>query len=99
MNLTQLDPTTLTQHEQMQLAPFYHSWNRPYPPAMTWRECVAEGLTRREWTSCGLDEIQEGTDELFVMSSFHLDEDGMVVPGEGDRADWMQRRINAWSRR
>ena len=99
MNLNTIDPTILTQQEQMQLAPFYHSYTRPYPPAMTWRDCRAEGLEPREWTKAGLEEIQEGMDEIFVMSSFHLDDDGMVVPGDGDRASWQDRLINKWSRR
>ena len=99
MNLTQLDPATLTAHEQMQLAPFYHSYARPYPPAMTWRDCVAEGLTKREWTTVGLDEIQEGMDEIEMMSTFHINAEGEIEAGESDRANWMQRRINAWTRR
>ena len=99
MDLKTVDLSTLSQVEQMQLYPFYDAYNRKYPPAMTWRDCVSEGLTRREWTTCGLTEIEEGMDELFVMSTFHLDDDGMVVPGDGDRATWLDRKINAWTRR
>ena len=99
MNLTELNPATLSTQEQMQLAPFYHSWCRPYPPALTWRQLRQEGLEPREWTTCGLTEIEEGMDELFVMSTFHLDDDGMVVPGDGERATWLDRKINAWTRR
>ena len=83
----------------MQLAPFYHSWNRPYPPALTWRQLRAEGLEIREWTSVGLDEIQEGMDEIEMMSTFHINAEGEIEAGEGDRATWMQRRIDQWSRR
>ena len=99
MDLKTVDLTTLTTQEQMQLYPFFDAYNRKYPPAMTWRDCVNEGLTRREWTTVGLDEIQESLDELDMLSTFHVDESGMVVPGVGDRATWLDRKINAWTRR
>ena len=99
MDLKTVDLSTLSEVEQMQLYPFFDAYNRKYPPAMTWRDCVAEGLTKREWTTCGMDEIQESMDEIEVMSTFHLDDDGMVVPGDGDRATWLDRKINAWTRR
>ena len=99
MNLTQLNSAALTTQERMQLAPFQMAYTMPYPEALTWRQLRAEGLEPREWAGCGLQEIQEGMDEIDLMSSFHLDEDGMVVPGEGERASWQDRLINKWSRR
>ena len=83
----------------MMLYPFYDAYNRKYPPAMTWRDCRAEGLEPKEYTGCGLVEIQESMDEIETLSSFHIAEDGTVQPGEGERASWMDRRINQWSRK
>ena len=99
MDLKNIDLSTLTEVEQMQLYPFFDAYNRKYPPAMTWRDCRAEGLEPKEYTKCGLIEIQESMDELETLSSFHIAEDGTVQPGEGERASWMDRRINQWSRR
>ncbi len=99
MDLTTLDTETLTERERIQLQPFHQAYSRKYPPAMTWRDCRAEGLEPKEYTKCGLVEIQESMDEIETLSSFHIAEDGTVQPGEGERASWMDRRINQWSRR
>jgi hypothetical protein len=99
MDLKNIDLSELSLVEQMKLYEFYDAYNRPYPPAMTWRDCVKEGLEKKEYTHCGLVEIQESMDELEVLSSFHLSEDGTVMAGESPRASWMDRKINAWSRR
>ena len=99
MDLTTLSIDTLTEREMIQLQAFHQAYSRPYPPAMTWRDCRAEGLDPKEYTKCGLVEIQESMDELDTLSSFHLSEDGTVVSGEGERASWQDRLINKWSRR
>ena len=96
-DLSTIDISTLSEKEQAQLYPFHHAWSRPYPPALTWRQLRAEGLTPIEHTQCGIDEIEESFDELIQWT---LDEDGMVVPLKGnDRASWLDRKINAWTRR
>ena len=99
MDLKDIDLSTLSEREIIQLHAFHQAYNRPYPPSMTWRDCRAEGLEPKEYTHCGLVEIQESMDELEVLSSFHLSEDGTVMAGESPRASWMDRKINAWSRR
>ena len=99
MDLKNIDLSELSLVEQMKLYEFYDAYNRPYPPSMTWRDCRAEGLEPKEYTHCGLVEIQESMDELDALSSFHLSEDGTVMAGESPRASWMDRKINAWSRR
>ena len=99
MDLKNINLSELTEQEQMVLYPFYDAYNRKYPPAMTWRDCRAEGLEPKEYTKCGIVEITESLDELDTLSSFHLNDDGEVVPGEAERCSWMSRRINQWSRR
>ena len=97
MNLSTLDISTLTEKEQAQLYPFYHAHTRPHPPALTWRQLRAEGLMPVDHTTCGIAEIEESFDELV---SWTLDEDGCVVPLTGAaRATWLDRKINAWSRK
>ena len=59
MDLKNIDLSTLTEREMIQLQAFHQAYNRPYPPAMTWRDCRAEGLEPKEYTGCGLVEIQE----------------------------------------
>ena len=98
MDLSSINLNTLTEQEQAQLYPFYHAYTREYPPLRTWREMKADGYTRVEYTKCGLDEIQETMDEIDVISSFHINEDGEITAGEGERATWLQRKINAWGR-
>ena len=40
------------------------------------------------------------TDPFVELVQYTLDEDGCVVPLRGDeRADWVSRRINAWTRK
>jgi len=94
-----MDLSQLSEREMMQLQAFHQAYNRPYPPMMTWRDCVAEGLEKKEYTGCGLVEIEESLDELDTLSSFHLNDEGEVVPGEGERCSWQDRLINKWSRR
>ena len=65
---------------------------------MTWRELRAEGFLPIEHTTCGIDEIEETMDEIDITSAFHIDDDGNVVSGVGDRATWLDRKINAWTR-
>jgi hypothetical protein len=100
MNLSELNTATLTEREQMQLYSFYDAYNRKYPPAMTWRDCKAEGLTRKEYQSCGLDDIESSLDELDVLASYTIDEDGCVVAKvESNTTTWQDRLINKWKRR
>ena len=99
MNLKDLDLSQLSEQEQMQLYPFWYAYHRPSPPAMTWRDCVKEGLEKKEYTKCGIVEITESLDELDTLSSFHLNDDGEVVPGEVERCSWQDRLINKWTRR
>ena len=99
MDLKNIDLSELSLVEQMKLYEFYDAYNRPYPPAMTWRDCVKEGLEKKEYTKCGIVEIQESMDELDTLSSFHIAEDGTVQSGEGERCSWIERRINQWSRK
>ena len=97
MDLKTVDLTTLTETEQMQLYPFYHAYHRPYPPAMTWQQMRKDGYEPIDHQKCGLAEIEESFDELV---SWTLDDDGCVVPLKGqDRASWLDRKINGWTRR
>ena len=96
MNLNKLN---VTEEEMIQLYDIHQAYNRPHPPAMSWRECKAMGLERKDFAGCGMIEIIESLDEIDTLSSFHLNDDGEVVPGEGERASWLDRRINQWSRR
>ena len=89
----------LTEREQIQLYDIHQAYERKRPPAMSWRDCREAGLEPREFVRCGLVEIQETMDEIETLSSFHLNEEGEVVPGEGERASWLDRRINSWSRK
>ena len=98
MNLKDYDTRTLTEVEQCQLAPFYLAYNRPYPPALTWRELRQEGFLPVEYTGCGIDEIEEGMDEIDPLSTFHIDEDGNLTQGNSPRATWQDRLINKWQR-
>ena len=82
----------------IQLYDIHQAYNRPHPPAMTWRQCREAGLTPKDYTGCGMIEILESLDEIDTLSSFHLNDDGEVVPGECERASWLDRRINQWSR-
>ena len=99
MDLKTVDLSTLSEVEQMQLYPFYDAYNRKYPPAMTWRDCRAEGLLPVEYTHCGMTEIEESLDELDTLSTFHINADGDIQSGSGERADWQDRLINKWARR
>ena len=100
MNLSELDTAQLTEREQMQLYPFYDAYNRKYPPAMTWRDCRKEGLTPKEYQSCGLDDIESSLDELDVLASYTIDENGLVVAKvESNAITWQDRMINKWKRR
>ncbi len=94
-----IDIKNLTEEEQMKLQEIHAAYTRTYPPAMNWRDYERDGFDRVDYTKCGLNEIQEGMDEIEVMSTFHLNDEGVVVPGEGTRASWIERRINRWSRR
>ena len=77
--------------------PFWNAYHRPYPEALTWREYRAMGYDPIERTSVGLEEIEESFDECI---GYTLDEEGFVVPLNGDeRATWLDRRINSWTRR
>ena len=97
MDLKTIDLSTLTEVETMQLYQFWYAYNREYPEAMTWREYRADGFQPVEWTSVGMDEIEESFDELI---QYHIDEDGFVKPlPAGDRANWKDRLINKWTRR
>ena len=80
----------------MQLAPFWLAYNKPYPPALTWRELRAEGFTPIEHTTCGIQEIEESWDELI---QYRVDSDGNITTDPGDRASWQDRLINKWSRK
>ena len=93
MNLADLPASEVTpQH-----FPFWNAYNRPYPPALTWRELRAEGFTPKEWTTCGMAEIEESYDELV---QWRIDEDGCAKPLTGDeRSTWQDRLINSWTRR
>ena len=93
MNLADLPITEVTP----QIHPFYQAYHRPYPEALTWREYRNLGYEPIERTKVGLAEIEESFDELI---QYTIDEDGFVVPLQGDeRSDWLSRRINAWSRK
>ena len=94
-----LNKLKLTEREMIQLYDIQQAYERKRPPAMTWRECRESGLEPRDFARCGMVEIQETMDEIDVMSSFHLSEEGTVVAGEGERASWLERRINQWSRK
>ena len=94
-----LNKLNVTKEEMIQLYDIHQAYNRPHPPAVSWRDCVRAGLEPREFVRCGLVEIQETMDEIEVMSSFHLSEDGTVMAGEGERASWQTRLINKWSRK
>ncbi len=50
MDLKNIDLSQLSEQEQMVLYPFYDAYNRKYPPAMTWRDCRAEGLEPKVYT-------------------------------------------------
>jgi hypothetical protein len=93
-----LNKLKLTEEEMIQLYDIHQAYNRPHPPAMSWRECREAGLEPRDFARCGMVEIQESLDEIDVMSSFHLSEEGTVMSGEAPRASWVERRINRWSR-
>ena len=100
MNLSELNTAQLTEREQMMLYPFYDAYNRKYPPAMTWRDCRKEGLTPKEYQSCGLDDIESSLDELDALASYTIDEDGFVVAKEeSNTTSWQDRLINKWSRK
>jgi len=94
-----LNKLKLTEKEMIQLYNIHQAYNRAHPPAMSWRDCQSAGLDRRDFARCGLVEIQETMDEIDVMSSFHLAEDGTVMAGEGERASWQTRLINQWARK
>ena len=56
-----------------------------------------EGLEPKEWTTCGMAEIEESFDECI---GYTLDEDGCVKPLTGDeRSSWQDRLINKWTRK
>ena len=100
MDLTTLDTETLTEREHIMLQPFYQAYSRQRPPAMTWRDCRKEGLTPKEYQSCGLDEIESSLDEIDALASYIIDEDGCVVAREeGNSITWKDRMINKWNRR
>ena len=97
MNVADVDINSLSEKEAMIAYQFWYAYNRPYPPALTWRELRAEGLEPKEWTTCGMAEIEESFDECI---GYTLDEDGLVVPLTGDeRSSWLDRKINAWTRK
>ena len=98
MDLSTLDISTLSEREQAQLYPFYHAYTRPYPPALSWRQLRADGFTPVDRTKCGIAEIEESFDEI---CGYRIDEEGLVVPisPDDERATWMDRKINAWSRK
>ena len=97
MNVADVDINSLSEKEAMIAYQFWYAYNRPYPPALTWRELRAEGLEPKEWTTCGMAEIEESFDELVQWT---LDEDGCVKPLTGDeRSSWLDRKINAWTRK
>ena len=98
MNLATLDTSTLTEFEQMHLAPFHLAYTRPYPPAVTWRELRSEGFMPIEHETCGLEGILEGMDEWDLSLTFHVDADGNARGGDVDRPDWQTRRIHQWQR-
>ena len=98
MNLKDFPTSTLSQQEQIHLAPFYLAYNRPYPPAVTWRELRSEGFMPIEHETVGLEGILEGIDEQSIEFSYRLDSDGNVVTGSFDRPDWVARRIHQWQR-
>ena len=99
MNLKELDLSQLSELDQMRLYSFHNAYSRAYPTMMSWRDCRNLGLEPKEYTHCGLTEIEESLDELDTLSTFHLNESGEVVAGVGDRADWQERLINKWSRK
>ena len=100
MNLSELNTAQLTEREQMMLYPFYDAYNREYPPAMTWQQCRKEGLTPKEYQSCGIDDIESSLDEIDVLASYTIDEDGCVVARqETNGTTWKDRMINKWTRR
>ena len=97
MNVADIDINSLPETLAHQMYPFWQAYNRPYPPALTWRQLRAEGFTPKEWTTCGMAEIEESYDECI---GYRLDEDGFVTPINGDeRATWKDRLINKWTRR
>ena len=96
MNIADVDINALSEKEAMIAYDFWYAYNRPYPEALTWREYRAMGYEPIEWTKVGMEEIEESYDECI---GYTLDEDGFVVPLQADeRADWLQRRINSWTR-
>ena len=96
MNIADVDINALSEKEAMIAYDFWYAYNRPYPPAMSWREYRAEGYEPVEYTHCGIAEIEESFDEIV---QYTLDEDGFVVPLKGDeRASWLDRKINSWTR-
>ena len=98
MDLKNVDINSLSEKEAMILYDFWNAYNREYPPALTWRQLRDEGFTPKEYTHCGITEIEESLDELDTLSSFHINDEGVVCPGESDRESWIDRRINKWSR-
>ena len=97
LNIADVNINDLPERLAHQVYPFWQAYHRPYPPALTWRQLRAEGLEPKEWTTCGIAEIEESFDEIV---QYTLDDDGCITALKGDeRASWLERRINAWSRK
>ena len=97
MNLN--DMSELSDVEVMQLTPFYLAYNKPHGTIYSRNDYKSMGVEPVDKVGCGMVEIQETLDAIDTLSSFHLDESGEVVAGVGERADWVARRITAWSRK
>ena len=83
----------------MQLYPFYQAYNRPYPAKMSWREYREAGFDPIEKQTVGLEDIESTWDELAM---FRIDAEGNVTtepPDSRERATWVERKINGWTRR
>ena len=99
MDLKNIDLSTLTEVEVMQLTPFYLAYNKSHGTIFSRNDYKSMGVEPVDKARCGMVEIEETLDAIDTLSSFHLDESGEVVAGVGERADWVERRITAWARK
>ena len=99
MNLKDYDMSQLSDVEVMQLTPFYLAYNKSHGTIFSRNDYKSMGVEPVDKAGCGMRDIQETLDAIDTLSTFHLNEQGEVVPGEGVRADWMERRISQWARK
>ena len=99
MNLKDYDMSQLSDVEVMQLTPFYLAYNKSHGTVFSRNDYKSMGVEPVDKAGCSMVDIQETLDAIDTLSTFHLNAEGEVVPGEGTRADWMERRISQWARK